>query len=96
MLIRKIIFGLPVIATDVGSLKEDILEGKTGFVCKPEDPRDLANRIISYFQSDLFENLAANRNKIIQYANEKFSWKASGERTFDVYKSIISNSKIYN
>ena len=31
-------FGLPVIATDVGSLKQDIVEGKTGFVCEPENP----------------------------------------------------------
>src|SRR5262249_31826543 len=34
-------FGLPIIATDVGSLKEDIVEGKTGFVCEPENPRAL-------------------------------------------------------
>lgn len=34
-------FGLPVIATDVGSLREDIVEGTTGFLCKPCDPVDL-------------------------------------------------------
>jgi glycosyltransferase involved in cell wall biosynthesis len=87
-------FGLPVVASDVGSLKEDIVEGKTGFVCKPEDPRDLADKIILYFQSDLFENLTATRTEIIKYANEKFSWETSGKRTCDVYKRIISNSKI--
>ena len=30
-------FGLPVIAADVGSLREEIVEGKTGFLCKPGD-----------------------------------------------------------
>ena len=35
-------FGLPVLAADVGSLKDEIVEGKTGFVFQPEDPVDLA------------------------------------------------------
>ena len=35
-------FGLPVLAADVGSLKEDIVEGETGSVFKPDDPTDLA------------------------------------------------------
>ncbi len=35
-------FGLPVIASNVGSLREEIVEGKTGFVFKPQDSSDLA------------------------------------------------------
>ena len=82
-------FGLPVIATDVGSLREDIVEGKTGFVCQPEDPEDLAKKINLYYQSDLFKNLEANRNKIIKYANERFSWERSGDKTYVVYKNLL-------
>ncbi len=51
-------FGLPVIAADVGALKDEIVEGKTGFVFKPEDPIDLAATIERYFASDLFANLS--------------------------------------
>ena len=50
-------FGLPAIAADVGSLKEEIIEGETGFVFKPEDSSDLADKINKYFNSDLFRNL---------------------------------------
>jgi len=81
-------FGLPVIATDVGTLREDIVEGKTGYVCKPEDPEDLAEKIDLYFNSDLYRNLEANRNKIIEYANEKYSWGKIGEETNIIYKSL--------
>ena len=42
-------FGLPVLAADVGTLKDEIIEGKTGFVFRPEDPVDLASAIERYF-----------------------------------------------
>ena len=38
-------FGLPVLAADVGSLKDEIIEGQTGFVFKSEDAADLAETI---------------------------------------------------
>ncbi len=38
-------FGLPVIATDIGSFRDDIVEGVTGFVCAPDDPADLAAKV---------------------------------------------------
>lgn len=50
-------FGLPVVAADVGSLKEDIVEGRTGFVFRPEDPVDLARAIDQFFASDLYTDL---------------------------------------
>ncbi len=34
-------FGLPVIATDVGSFREEIVEGRTGYLCKPADLQTL-------------------------------------------------------
>src|SRR4029077_5114391 len=49
-------FGLPVIAADVGSMKEEIVEGRTGFLCKPRDPADIAAVIETYFESELFKN----------------------------------------
>ena len=67
-------FGLPVIAADVGSLKEEIIEGKTGFVFPAKNPAALAKTIETYFNSDLFNNLAHRRTEIREYANERDSW----------------------
>jgi D-inositol-3-phosphate glycosyltransferase len=81
-------FGLPVIATDVGFLKDDIIDGVTGFVCKYVGPESLAKKIADYFDSHLFHNLEANRLNIIKYANDNHSWDVIGKATVDVYKSI--------
>ena len=70
-------FGLPVIAADVGSLREEIIEGQTGFLFDAENADDLADVIQSYFQSDLFNELDERRQWIRQYANARYSWARS-------------------
>lgn len=83
-------FGLPVIATDVGSLGEDISEGRTGFVCKPCDPNALAAAILRYFDSDLFRELDERRQEIRDYALSRHSWEAVGELTRNVYSGLLA------
>jgi glycosyltransferase involved in cell wall biosynthesis len=82
-------FGLPVIASDVGSLREDIVEGETGFICKPEDPVDLARTIERYFASSLYRNLDSRRGRIREYIQERHSWEVVGERTRSVYAGVL-------
>ena len=82
-------FGLPVIAADVGSLKDEIVEGKTGFVFTPEDEVDLAKTMERYFASDLFANLNNRRQGIRDYATERHSWDLVGELTCDVYERLL-------
>jgi len=81
-------FGLPVIATDVGSLREEIIEGKTGFICRPRDPADLALAIRKYFGSELFKELSSRRAEIRAYANARYSWTRVGELTEAVYERL--------
>jgi D-inositol-3-phosphate glycosyltransferase len=85
-------FGLPVIATDVGSLREDIVEGKTGFVCQPRDSSDLARTIDKYFESELFRYLESRRLEIKQYANERYSWNKVAAITTAVYSNLVSSN----
>jgi len=82
-------FGLPVIATDVGSFREEIIEGRTGFLCKPGDPIDLAKAVETYFESDLFANLNVCRQELRHYANANHSWHAVAELTRDVYATML-------
>jgi D-inositol-3-phosphate glycosyltransferase len=86
-------FGLPAIASDVGTLKTEIIEGQTGFVCKPQDSSDLASKIDKYFRSELFRNLEARRAEIKAYANERFSWDKVAAITRNVYSELLSSAR---
>jgi glycosyltransferase involved in cell wall biosynthesis len=82
-------FGLPVLATDVGSLKDDIVEGRTGFVVRPEDASDLARVIQEYFASDLYQNLRSRRQDIRAFALERHSWDVVGQITGNAYRGLL-------
>jgi len=82
-------FGLPVLAADVGALSEEIVEGRTGFVFRPEDPAALAQAIERYFASDLFAELAGRRREIIDYATAKHSWDVVAQATLSVYAGLL-------
>jgi glycosyltransferase involved in cell wall biosynthesis len=82
-------FGLPVLAADVGSLKDDIVEGENGYTFRAEDPADLARVIKEYFAGDLYADLNGRRRKIQNYANERHSWETVAEIITSVYASLL-------
>jgi len=83
-------FGLPVVATDVGSFREEIVEGKTGYLCRPSDPDDLASVIRSYFASELYLQLSTRRQEIKDYAKIHHSWDAVAELTRNAYDGMLT------
>ncbi|HTB85367.1 MAG TPA: glycosyltransferase family 4 protein [Candidatus Sulfotelmatobacter sp.] len=82
-------FGLPVIATDVGALKDDIETGKTGWVVPPCDAAALVQALKNHFASELFTNLATERSKIKTFAHERYSWSKVAEITTRVYAGLL-------
>ncbi len=84
-------FGLPVIATDVGALREDIIEGETGYLCLPDNSVDLARAIETYFSSDLYKDLTKRRQEIRKYALERHSWDVVGLLTANVYAKLLGD-----
>ena len=85
-------FGLPVVATDVGSFREEIVEGSTGFLCQPGDPAELAKAIETYFKSDLFKNLAVRRQEVKDYAHANHSWHAVADLTCQAYTKMLGRN----
>lgn len=82
-------FGLPVVATDVGSFREEIIEGRTGFVCKPDNAGDLAMTLRTYFESDLYLGLDSYRQHIRDYVYTEHSWDTVASVTRKAYEKML-------
>lgn len=64
-------YGVPVIASNVGSFKEFIIDGKNGFLFENGNFQELAEKTeFLYFHKEYLLNLSDNMLKI----GEKFSW----------------------
>jgi glycosyltransferase involved in cell wall biosynthesis len=83
-------FGLPVIATDVGSFSRDVITGTTGYLCPPADVPGLARAIETYFASDLYGHPSESRASIRSLAHSGHSWDIVGARTKALYASLAT------
>jgi glycosyltransferase involved in cell wall biosynthesis len=81
-------FGLPVVAANVGSFQDEIVEGRTGFLCDPGNATELANTIERYFASELYRDLNNHREDIREYAQARHSWDVVADRTLCVYEQL--------
>jgi D-inositol-3-phosphate glycosyltransferase len=81
--------GLPVIAADVGAMKDDIIEGETGFVFRSGDADELAATIATYFASDLFKDRDSKAPNIRAHGEKRFSWTENAALTSAVYEHIL-------
>ena len=82
-------FGLPVLASDAGSLKDDVIEGQNGFTFKRESDGELAEAINRYFCSDLYAGLENHRSAIRERAARKHSWSAVARTTTEMYQRLL-------
>ena len=85
-------FGLPAIASNTGSMQEDVIQGKTGFIHEAKNADALAEAIRVYFRSDIYRNLAGTRRDIREYANKRYCWGRAAEIITRAYSRLSRNS----
>jgi len=64
-------FRKPVIATDVGGLKEVVINNKTGFIVDEIDPKKIADGILRFYNEKHEDEFVKN----IENEVDKYSWK---------------------
>ncbi|MCJ7801362.1 MAG: glycosyltransferase, partial [Candidatus Marinimicrobia bacterium] len=74
-------FNRPVIVSDVGGLAEIVLNGKTGFVVKP-DSNEFAKAIVKYFKEDKFDEFS----NYIQNHKQLFTWEKFADNLMKLAK----------
>jgi glycosyltransferase involved in cell wall biosynthesis len=82
-------FGLPALVADVGSLRDDVIEGQTGYVFAPCDVNDLARSAREYFAGELYRDLSHRRPLIRQHVLEHHSWDVVAGITEGVYSALL-------
>ena len=82
---------IPIIASDIGGSKETIVNGKTGYLFKNNDPIDLANSIHMIMQKDYnsVKSIGIEGRKNVL---KKFDVDKMCQSTFTEYKKLIGLS----
>ena len=75
---------LPVIATNVGGIKEILMEDY-GKLVPPNQPELLANAILEFAAVDF----SSRKVELRALMEEKFSWNANVERLVEIYEELI-------
>jgi glycosyltransferase involved in cell wall biosynthesis len=83
--------GLPVIATNVGGVRYQVVDGVTGYLIEPGDIDSLTSRIdhiLSNYDIQASMGLEARKR-----ANSEYRAAAIAEKTIEVYKQILSKQR---
>jgi glycosyltransferase involved in cell wall biosynthesis len=79
--------GTPVIATAVGGIPEQIIDGETGFLTRPGDAADMAEKIIQLLENDdLLHKMGIAAGK---YAQINFSSERMVNDYLNFYQEVL-------
>lgn len=78
-------YSKPVVATNVGCLDEQVVEGETGYMCESSDANSLANAMIKML--DNVERTKQMGSKAHEYMKKYLTWEASAKLFIDSVKN---------
>lgn len=85
-------YGRPIVASDVGSLREMVRHGDNGLLVPPCNSVQLAKSLASILTNREEANRMARNSFIL--GRSEFSWKRLAESTISVYKVAQGNRKL--
>ncbi|MGO4705706.1 glycosyltransferase family 4 protein [Microvirga sp. 2MCAF38] len=86
--------GLPIVATPVGGLVEQVDDGRTGVIAKGMAPSDLADAIERYVRdAQFYETCSANA---LRLAQDHLGWGGIAERIGQIVQEVIARPERRN
>jgi glycosyltransferase involved in cell wall biosynthesis len=77
----------PVVASDVGSVADAVVDGETGFLVAPGDVKELHERVAQLLgDRSLRDRMGANGRELVL---ERFTWQACADRCLDSYAELV-------
>jgi glycosyltransferase involved in cell wall biosynthesis len=90
-LIEAMAAGLPVVATRVGGVPEVVIDGVTGLLVPPRQPKALAQAIVRLLvDPDLAKSMGASGR---ERAETVFDAKVTAEKTVEVYRDVLASKE---
>jgi len=78
-------FKKPVITTEIGGIKEVVVNGETGLLIPPHNSEALKTAILKIFEMDLLK-MGNNANN---FAKTRFSWEDNAKKFSKFYKDVL-------
>ena len=84
--------GVPVVATKVGGVVDIIEDGRTGLLCAPRDPKDMADKIMAlYKDNSLGARLASEARRSVE---ENYNLDLMVKKTAALYEHAFSTQNV--
>ena len=84
--------GVPVVATGVGGVVDIVEDQRTGLLCAPGDPKDLAAKVLRIYRDrDLAGRIASAARRTVE---SEFNLERMMERTIAVYEEAMKKANI--
>jgi glycosyltransferase involved in cell wall biosynthesis len=97
VIIEAMAVGLPVIATDVGSVKELVKDGENGFLVKPTDIDALTKAILNLTgNSEQAKKMGLNSKRLIQEAGDLYTMEGYARRYIDTLHKVYKTNRNNN
>ena len=82
--------GLPVVATNVGGVSELVLDGQTGILVPPGDPRSLAGAIGRLLDDSAFRARLGAAGRL--HVEERFDLVSTRQAHLDLYSALLADA----
>ncbi len=84
--------GVPVVSTKVGGVVDIVEDGKTGLLCRPQDPKDMAEKVMKlYKDKPLWTHLASEGRR---YVESDLNLQKMTEKTLALYEEAMRSLNI--
>ncbi len=91
VLLEAMSFGLPLVASNIGGIKEIIQDGFNGYLIPPGDVSELKMKLHTALNRNNYQELSMGSRTIV---NERFSWKCCAEKHEKLYLEQINRYKV--
>lgn len=87
VLLQSLAMGKPVVASNVGSISEVVIDGETGYLIPPRNPSKLAEKIISLMKKNGQRDEMGMAGR--RLVTSRFSLEGMLDRIEDLYKELL-------